>query len=66
MIIYLCLCFLKLINSFVIKCSGESGSGKSETAKLCIKQLVSLSSCNSELERQIMQVYLLLCYECLQ
>ena len=37
-------------------CSGESGAGKTETAKLLISQLVELSKGTSLLEQQILQV----------
>ena len=36
--------------------SGESGAGKTESAKLLISQLVELSKGTSQLEQQILQV----------
>ena len=36
--------------------SGESGAGKTESAKLLISQLVELSRGTSQLEQQILQV----------
>ena len=39
--------------------SGESGAGKTESAKFLIGQLVELSKGTSQLEQQILQVYIL-------
>lgn len=39
--------------------SGESGAGKTESAKLLISQLVELSKGTSQLEQQILQVLLI-------
>ena len=41
--------------------SGESGAGKTESAKLLIGQLVELSRGTSQLEQQILQVLPLTC-----
>ena len=41
--------------------SGESGAGKTESAKLLISQLVELSRGTSQLEQQILQVLPLPC-----
>lgn len=40
--------------------SGESGAGKTESAKLLISQLVELSKGTSQLEQQILQVLLII------
>ena len=49
---------LSHINHSVLFCSGESGAGKTESAKLLISQLVELSRGTSQLEQQILQVLL--------
>ncbi|NXK40090.1 MYOI protein, partial [Piprites chloris] len=36
--------------------SGESGAGKTESAKLLLQQIMNLCKCNSQLEQQILQV----------
>ena len=54
-------CTFKINYPIHVLYSGESGAGKTESAKLLISQLVELSRGTSQLEQQILQVLPLPC-----